>query len=150
MQNVYNLLYREEEREMIPFCHQEQIGLIPWSPLAVGVLSGKYLKGQQLTVIESDTSRLQPVHQNYQRYIAPPENAEIVKRVIEVAQTHDVTPVQIAIAWLLHKDVASPIIGTSNPAHVEEAVDALTIRISDQEISYLEDPYRPKPVTGHK
>jgi aryl-alcohol dehydrogenase (NADP+) len=150
MQNVYNLLYREEEREMIPFCQQEQIGLIPWSPLAVGVLSGKYLKEQQLFIQNSDTSRLQPGHQNYQRYIAPRENVEIVKRVIEIAQTHDVTPVQIAIAWLFHKDVASPIIGTSNPNHVEEAVDALTIRLSDQEIRYLEDPYRPKPVTGHK
>jgi aryl-alcohol dehydrogenase (NADP+) len=150
MQNVYNLLYREEEREMIPFCRQEQIGLIPWSPLAVGVLSGKYLKGSQLVVRNSDISRLQPSHQNYQRYIAPPENAEIVKRVIETAQGHDVTSVQIAIAWLLHKDVASPIIGTSNPTHVEEAVDALTIKLSDDEISYLEEPYRPKPVTGHK
>jgi len=114
------------------------------------VLSGKYLKGQQLLIQNSDTSRLQPGHQNYQRYIAPRENVEIVKRVIEIAQTHDVTPVQIAIAWLLHKDVASPIIGTSNPNHVEEAVDALTIRLSDQEIRYLEDPYRPKPVTDHK
>lgn len=114
------------------------------------VLSGKYLKGQQLLIQNSDTSRLQPGHQNHQRYIAPRENVEIVKRVIEIAQTHDVTPVQIAIAWLLHKDVASPIIGTSNPNHVEEAVDALTIRLSDQEIRYLEDPYRPKPVTDHK
>jgi aryl-alcohol dehydrogenase (NADP+) len=150
MQNVYNLLYREEEREMIPFCQQEQIGLIPWSPLAVGVLSGKYLKAHQLVVRDSDISRLQPGQQHYQRYIAPPENADIVQRVVEVAQTQDVTPVQIAIAWLLHKDTASPIIGTSNPDHLEEAVDALTITLSDQEISYLEEPYRPKPVTGHK
>lgn len=150
MQNVYNLLYREEEREMIPFCHQERIGLIPWSPLAVGVLSGKYLKGHRLAVSGTAISRLQPGHQHYQRYIAPPENAEIVKRVIQVAQTHDATPAQIAIAWLLHKGVASPIIGTSNPDHLEEAVAAVTLKLSDQEINYLEEPYRPKPVTGHQ
>jgi aryl-alcohol dehydrogenase-like predicted oxidoreductase len=149
MQNVYNLLYREEEREMIPFCQQEQIAVIPWSPLAVGVLSGKYLQGQQLVVHESDISRLQPGQQHYQRYITPPDNIEIVRRVIEVANTHDVTSAQIALAWLLHKGVTSPIIGTANPDHLEEAVDALTIRLSDQEITYLEDPYKPKPVTGH-
>jgi aryl-alcohol dehydrogenase-like predicted oxidoreductase len=149
MQNVYNLLYREEEREMIPFCKHEQIGIIPWSPLAVGVLSGKFLKGQQLVVHNSDISRLQRGQQHYQRYIAPPENAYIVQRVIEVANTHDVTPAQIAIAWLLHKGVTSPIIGTSNPDHVEEAVEALSIRLSDREITYLEEPYQPKLVTGH-
>jgi aryl-alcohol dehydrogenase-like predicted oxidoreductase len=149
MQNVYNLLYREEEREMLPFCQHEQIGVIPWSPLAVGVLSGKYLQGQHLVVQNSDNSRLQPGQQHYQRYIAPPENADIVHRVIEVAHTHDVTPAQIALAWVLHKGVVSPIIGTSNPDHVEEAVEALSIRLSDREITYLEEPYRPKPVTGH-
>jgi aryl-alcohol dehydrogenase-like predicted oxidoreductase len=117
--------------------------------LAVGVLSGKYLQGQHLVVQDSDNSRIQPDQQHYQRYIAPPENADIVHRVIEVTHTHDVTPAQIALAWLLHKGVVSPIIGTSNLDHVEEAVETLSIRLSDREITYLEEPCRAKPVTGH-
>lgn len=149
MQNLYNLLYREEEREMIPLCRHEEISLIPWSPLAVGVLSGKYLKQGKLVITESDIGRLHPDQENYQRYIVPPENADIVQRVTEVAETNGVTPVQIALAWLIHKEVI-PIVGTTNPDHIEEAVDALTVTLSDEEMRYLEEPYLPKPVTGHQ
>jgi len=115
----------------------------------VGVLSGKYLKKGKLVVRESDISRLQPGQLNYDRYFAPPENVDIVKRVIEVAETHDVTPVQIALAWLIHKDIV-PIIGTTNPDHVEEAVNALNVKLSENETKYLEEPYLPKPITGHQ
>jgi aryl-alcohol dehydrogenase-like predicted oxidoreductase len=148
MQNLYNLLYREEEREMIPLCRHEKVSLIPWSPLAVGVLSGKYLKDGKLAITDSDIARLQPDQQNYQRYIVPPENAVIVQRVADIAETHGVTPVQIALAWLLQKDVI-PIVGTTNPDHIVEAVDALAITLSDDEMRRLEEPYLPKPVTGH-
>jgi len=148
MQNLYNLLYREEEREMIPLCRHEKISLIPWSPIAVGVLSGKYLKEGKLVITDSDIGRLQPDQQNYQRYIVPLENAVIVQRVVNIAETHGVTPVQIALAWLFQKDVI-PIVGTTNPNHIVEAVDALTITLSDDEMRLLEAPYLPKPVTGH-
>jgi aryl-alcohol dehydrogenase (NADP+) len=148
MQNLYNLLYREEEREMIPLCRHEKISLIPWSPIAVGVLSGKYLKQGKLVITDSDIGRLQPDQQNYQRYIVPPENAVIVQRVVDIAKTHSATPVQIALAWLFQKDVI-PIVGTTNPNHIAEAVDALTITLSDDEMRQLEEPYLPKPVTGH-
>jgi len=148
MQNVYNLLYREEEREMIPLCKSENIGIIPWSPTAVGVLSGKYLKNGRLVVSEKDIKRLQPGENAHEVYIKPPENAEIVARVVELAKQKDVKPVQIAIAWLIHKGTI-PIIGTTKPEHVEEAVEALNIKLTDEEIKHLEEPYRPKPVFGH-
>ncbi len=149
MQNVYNLLYREEEREMIPLCKSENIGLIPWSPTAAGVLSGKYFKNGKLAVAESDISRLQPNTPDYKTYIEPPENAEIVGRVMELARNKGVKPAQIALAWLYYKGVTSPIIGTTKPEHVEEAVEAQEIRLQDNEAKYLEEPYRPKPVFGH-
>lgn len=149
MQNVYNLLYREEEREMIPLCKAEGIGIIPWSPTAVGVLSGKYYKDGKL-IPPVDNPRLSPDRIDYKIYIEPPENAEIVKRVIEVAQNKGVKPVQIALAWLLHKGVTAPIIGTTKTEHVEEAVEATTIKLTDDEIKYLEEPYKPKPVFGHR
>lgn len=150
MQNVYNLLYREEEREMIPLCKSEGIGLIPWSPTAVGVLSGKYLKEGELVVTDSDISRLRPGTPDYETYIKPRENAEIVKRVVELARSKEVKPVQIALAWLFNKGVTSPIIGTTNPEHLEEAVEALNVKLSEDEVKYLEEPYRPKQVFGHR
>ncbi|MBO3841167.1 MAG: aldo/keto reductase [Candidatus Brockarchaeota archaeon] len=149
MQNVYNLLYREEEREMIPLCRSENIGLIPWSPTAAGVLSGKYFKNGKLVVAETDISRIQPNTPEYRTYIEPPENAEIVRRVVELAQNKGVKPAQIALSWLYYKGVTSPIIGTTKPEHVDEAVEALGIRLRDDEVKYLEEPYRPKPVFGH-
>lgn len=150
MQNVYNLLYREEEREMIPFCKSEGIAIIPWSPLAVGVLSGKYLVGGRLVVTEKDLERIRPGTYDYNTYIAPPENAEIVRRVVEIAQNKGVKPSQIALAWLFSKGVTAPIIGTNSPEHVEEAVESLKVSLSNDEVKYLEEPYRPKPVFGHR
>ncbi|MBO3808578.1 MAG: aldo/keto reductase [Candidatus Brockarchaeota archaeon] len=149
MQNVYNLLYREEEREMIPLCRTENIGLIPWSPTAAGVLSGKYFKNGKLVVAETDISRLQPNTPDYRTYIEPPENAEIVGRVVELARNKGVKPAQVALSWLYYKGVTSPIIGTTKPEHVDEAVEALEVRLRDDEVKYLEELYRPKPVFGH-
>jgi aryl-alcohol dehydrogenase (NADP+) len=115
----------------------------------VGVLSGKYLKDGKLVVTEFDIERLRPNTPGYKTYIEPFENAEIVGRVVEMARDKGLKPVQIALAWLYHKGVASPIIGTTRPEHVEEAVEALGVKLSEDEIRYLEEPYRPKPVFGH-
>ncbi len=148
MQDKWNLLYREEEREMVPLCKSQNIGIIPWSPTAVGVLSGRYLKDGKLLIGQDDIKRLQPNSNGYRDYIEPPENAEIVKRVIELAQSKGVKPTQIAISWLIHKGVTAPIIGTSTPEHLQDAVEALDIKLSDADMKYLEEPYRPKPVTS--
>lgn len=149
MQNKYNLLYREEEREMNPLCRDQNMGIIPWSPTAVGVLSGKYLREQKLVVSKEDISRLQP--KGYDKdYIEHPENAEIVRRTIEIAENKGVKPAQIALSWLIHKGVAAPIIGTINPEHVQEAVDAVEISLTEQEVKYLEEPYKPKAIVGHR
>jgi aryl-alcohol dehydrogenase-like predicted oxidoreductase len=149
MQNKWNLLYREEEREMVPLCRNQNIGIIPWNPTAIGVLSGRYFKDGKLVVGKDDILRLQPNHNGYRDYIEPPENAEIVKRVIELAQGKGVKPNQIAIAWLIHKGAAAPIIGTTTPEHLQEAVEAVEVKLSDSDVKNLEEPYRPKPVTSY-
>lgn len=154
MQNKYSLLYREEEREMIPLCKDQNIGIIPYNPTGVGVLSGRYLKEGKIIVSPSDTRRLQPnipdpgVSRN-RVFVEAPANTEIVKRTVEVAQNKGVKPVHIALAWLLHKGVTAPIIGTTNPEHVEEAVQSLEVHLSNDEMKYLEEPYKPMPVIGH-
>lgn len=149
MQNRYNLLYREEEREMIPFCKANGIGIIPWSPTAAGVLSERFYKDGKIILPENET-RIKPGSDDYRVYIEPPENAEILRRASEIAKNKGITISQVAIAWLLHKGVTAPIIGTTKPEHVEEAVNATTVKLSDDEIKYLEEPYKPKPVYGHR
>lgn len=149
-QGPYNLLYREEERELIPFCRIHNIAYLAYSPTAVGVLSGRYYRDGKLVIPDRETApeRLWPEAGGsyaYKAYIEPPENIEIVKRVIEIAQEKNAKPAQIAIAWLIHKGVI-PIVGTSKVEHLEEAVEALKIKLNDKEIKYLEEPYKPKPV----
>jgi 1-deoxyxylulose-5-phosphate synthase len=148
MQNLYNLLYREEEREMIPLCKAEGVALIPWGPTAGGFLSGKYFKDGKLVTNEKDNQRVAPGSIGYARYVKP-QNDQIVGRVIELAQRKGVTPTQLALAWLLHKGVAAPIVGTSKVEHLEEMVEAISVRISDEEAKHLEEPYIPQPVSGH-
>ncbi|MGC8674297.1 MAG: aldo/keto reductase [Thermoprotei archaeon] len=150
MQDLYNLLYREEEREMIPFCREHGVGLIPWSPNAVGVLSGKYLKDGKLEVGPNDIRRLAPESGDYKLYIEPPENSEIVKRVVEVAKSKGATPTQVGLAWLFEKGVTAPIIATTKVEHLEEAVGALDVKLTADEVKYLEEPYRAKSVHGHR
>jgi len=146
-QTPYNLLYREEEREMIPFCKAHKIAYMAYSPLAAGVLSGRFYKDGQLVVPPEGPGRLTATEfYAYKAYVAPPENAEIVGRVIEVAQSKGVKPAQIALAWLFHKGVDVAIIGTSKVEHLEDAVEALELKLTDDEIRYLEEPYRPKPI----
>jgi aryl-alcohol dehydrogenase (NADP+) len=146
MQNHYNLIYREEEREMNPLCAAEGVGLIPWSPLARGLLAGSVTpEGQQLTT----RSQTDKYAQSMFRY--DDTDFEIVSRVHILAGEHGAKPAQIALAWLLHKSgVVAPIIGASKPGHIEDAVGAVEIELSEEEIAYLEEPYQPYPVVGHE
>jgi len=142
MQNHYNLCYREEEREMIPFCQDQGIGLICWSPLAKGFLTGKYTRGK---TPESVRYRADQLFSD--RYFRP-EDFDVVEQVVRLAREKGVTPSQIALAWLLHKGVVAPIVGATKVEHVEEAVGALKVRLAQDDISRLEAPYRPHPVIG--
>jgi 1-deoxyxylulose-5-phosphate synthase len=149
MQDLYNLLYREEEREMIPLCKAEGVALIPWSPTAGGILSGKYFQDGKLVTTEKDNQRVAPGSMGHSRYVGKPQNDQVVGRVVEVAKRKGVTPNQVALAWLLLRGVTAPIIGTSKVEHLEEMVDAVNVKISEEEAKYLEEPYIPQPITGH-
>jgi 1-deoxyxylulose-5-phosphate synthase len=144
MQNHYNLIYREEEREMIPLCRQEGIGVIPWSPLARGFLAGTRTRERSGESMRSRSDDF--AHRMYYQ----DEDFDVVDRVVELGQQRDVKPAQIALAWLLHQPVVTaPIIGATKMVHLEEAVSALNIHLSAEERAYLEAPYRPHPLLGH-
>ena len=137
MQNHYNLVYREEEREMNPRCENKNIPLIPYSPLAGGFLTGKYKRGNP---VDSPRSRVSSVGKWYFR----PNDFDILDRLIEMASEKDVKPVQLALAWILHrKNVAAPIIGASKIQHVDDAVEALEIKLSPEDMNRLEELYQP-------
>jgi aryl-alcohol dehydrogenase (NADP+) len=144
MQNHYNLVYREEEREMLPLCQAEGVGVIPWSPLARGFLAGNR---QRTDYGDTTAYRTDDYAQNmYYRE----NDFDVVGRVVHLAEQRGVSPAQVALAWLLHKPaVSAPIIGASKLAHLEQAVAALEISLSTEEILYLEEPYQPHPVLGH-
>jgi aryl-alcohol dehydrogenase-like predicted oxidoreductase len=145
MQNHYNLVYREEEREMLPLCRAEGIGVIPWSPLARGFLAGTRHRsgGGETTRSKSDSFA--------QRMYFQEMDFAVVERAEALAERRGVTPAQIALAWLLHQEgVTAPIIGASKMAHLEQAVAALEIDLAAEEQAYLEEPYRPHPVLGHE
>ncbi|HEX6386082.1 MAG TPA: aldo/keto reductase [Anaerolineae bacterium] len=144
MQNHYNLVYREEEREMIPLCIDQGVGLIPWSPLARGFLAGNRSRQDW-----GETTRAKSDHFAHEMYYDEGDFA-IVDRVVELAEQKEVSPAQIALAWILHQPgVSAPIIGASKMHHLEEAIAAVAIELSDEERAYLEEPYRPHPVLGH-
>ena len=144
MQNHYNLVYREEEREMLPLCRAEGIGVIPWSPLARGFLAGNRSPQDYGETVRSKTDRFA------QSMYYEEDDFEVAKRAAELAEKRGVTPAQIALAWMLHqKDVTAPIIGASKMPHLEQAVAALDIQLSTEEIASLEEPYRPHRVLGH-
>ena len=143
MQNHYSLLYREEEREMLPLCAEADIGVIPWSPLARGYLARPHEAFDATTRGESDDyAREHPYFEGNGR--------EINERVAELADENDASMAQIALAWLLHQDaVDAPIVGTTSIEHLEEAVAALDISLSASDQSWLEEPYEPVSVSGH-
>ncbi|WP_207587941.1 aldo/keto reductase [Halomontanus rarus] len=143
MQNHYNLVYREEEREMLPLCASEKIGVIPWSPLARGYLTRPHEE------IDA-TKRGETEDHMYDHPYRDGGGKEINERVAELADEKDVTMAQIALSWLLHQDwVDAPIVGTTSVEHLEDAVEALDISLSESEQEYLEEPYEPVPVSGH-
>ncbi|MFC6732875.1 MULTISPECIES: aldo/keto reductase [unclassified Haladaptatus] len=144
MQNHYNLLYREEEREMLPLCEKEDIGVIPWSPLARGYLTRPHVEFDATTRGQSDQ------HARRHPYLEG-GGKEVNERVEELAAEKDVTMAQISLSWLLHKDwVDAPIVGTTSVEHLEQAVEALDISLSASEMEYLEEPYQPVRVSGHQ
>lgn len=144
MQNHYNLVYREEEREMIPLCRDQGIGIIPWSPLARGFLAGNRTRDKSGETTRSKSDAFG--HNLYYRE----EDFKIVDRVGELAKERGVKPTQIALAWILQQPgVTAPIIGASKMFQLEEAVAALEIKLSKEECTFLEELYQPHPVLGH-
>ncbi|WP_435332801.1 aldo/keto reductase [Haloarchaeobius sp. TZWWS8] len=143
MQNHYNLLYREEEREMLPLCAKQGVAVIPWSPLARGYLARPHEEFDATARGKSDEhARNHPYFEGGGR--------EVNERVQELAAQEDATMAQIALAWVLSKDVVdAPIVGTTSVEHLEEAVAALDIDLSDSDVEWLEEPYEPVPVSGH-
>ena len=145
MQNHYNLAYREEEREMIPLCEDEEVPLLPWSPLGRGFLTGKYKRKTRPSTIRYRKDRYLG-----SRYFRP-EDFDVVERLEEVAREKGAKPAQVALAWLLQKgDVASPIIGPTRVEQLEELVGATGIPLKSSEMKRLEEPYRPHAVLGHE
>jgi aryl-alcohol dehydrogenase (NADP+) len=143
MQNHYNLVYREEEREMIPLCQEEGVGVIPWSPLARGFLAGNRLKAGY-----GDTPRAKTDDFAHELYFTEPDFA-VAERVAELAVKKGVKPAQIALAWILAKPgVTAPIVGASKLSQLDEAVAALDVRLSSDDIAFVEAPYQPHPVLG--
>ena len=144
MQNHYNLVYREEEREMVPLCIDQGIGIIPWSPLARGFLAGNRTSDRKGTTTRALSDSF--AHQLY--YQA--DDFAVVDRVKAVADALGKTMPQVALAWMLSKPyITAPIVGASKLPHLEQAVDALTVALTPEHIRLLEEPYRPHPVAGH-
>jgi aryl-alcohol dehydrogenase-like predicted oxidoreductase len=142
MQNHYNLVYREEEREMIPLCQDQGVGVIPWSPLARGLLAGSRTRTERLTVrASSDT---------FADVLYTEADFDVVDQVVALARTRGLPAAQIALAWLLHKPgVTAPIIGATKVSHLDDAIAAAEVSLTEDEIKQLEDPYLPHPVVGH-
>ncbi len=141
MENHYNLLYREDERELIPSCRQMGVSLMPYSPLAGGHLAratwtSDTLRGKTDTVVKGKYDRMEQY------------DMKIVTRVNELAEKHGCTMSQIAVAWHLAKDVASPIIGATKEKYIDDAVGALKIKLSKEDVAYLEELYVPHPIVG--
>jgi len=145
MQNHYNLVYREEEREMIPQCIDQGVGVLPWSPLARGLLAGNRTReGERLTT----RARTDPFGDSL--YTTPELDFAVVDRVAEVAAARGVPPAQVALAWLLHRPgVTAPIVGATRLQHLEDAIAAEGLSLDDGEIARLEEPYVPHAVSGH-
>jgi 1-deoxyxylulose-5-phosphate synthase len=144
MQCHYNLVYREEEREMLPQCVDQGIGVIPWSPLARGMLAGNRTRDGERRTTRSGTDPFTDHLYNN------PADFDVVDRVAEVGAGRGVPGAQVALAWLLHKPVVTaPIVGATKVGHLEDALAAEKLSLSAEEIARLEEPYVPHPVLGH-
>ena len=139
MQDHYNLLYREEEREMLPLCADQEIGVIPWSPLARGRLTRPW---------DAETARTET--DEFGATLYRDEDEQIVTRTLEVAERLGRSPAQVGLAWLLSNPVVTaPIVGVTKPKHLEDAIAAVDLDLPDDAIAALEEPYRPHPIAGH-
>jgi len=145
MQNHYNLIYREEEREMIPLCIDQGVGVIPWSPLARGVLAGNRTRaGERRTTRANSDAFGDSLYQQDSDF-------DVVDRVAEVAAARDVPPAQVALSWLLQQPgMTAPIIGATRLGHLEDALAAEELSLAPDEAARLEEPYVPHPVLGHR
>lgn len=144
MQNHLNLIYREEEREMMPLCREEKIGVIPYSPLASGRLTRDWSADSTLRAETDQIAR-------FKYDTTTDTDRQVVERVAELADKHGASRVHIALAWLLQKEpVTAPIIGATKIAHLEEAAGALAVKLTPEEVSYLEEPYVPHRIVGHQ
>jgi 1-deoxyxylulose-5-phosphate synthase len=143
MQNHYNLAYREEEREMIPFCRHLGVGVIPWSPLARGLLAGtRHRSGEPRTP--------RAASDDYARQLYSADDFDTADAVQTVAADLGVRPASVALAWLLRNPaVTAPILGATAPDHIDQATGALAVRLSDEQVDRLQAPYRPHPIRGH-
>jgi len=142
MQNHYNLVYREEEREMIPLCLDQGVRLIPWSPLARGLLAGGRERGGERTTVRAGSDRVAEMYED--------SDFDVVDVVREVAEERGLPPAQIALAWLLGKPaVTAPIVGATKLGHLEDAIAAVDVALTEEEAARLEAPYRPHPILGH-
>ncbi len=143
MQNHYNLVYREEEREMIPFCLDQGIGMIPWSPLARGFLAGNRKRGER-----SASLREQHDAYGHSLYYADADY-DVAERVVAVAETKGVPPIQVALAWVLNRPgVAAPIVSATRLEQLDQLVDGLSVKLTAEEVAAVEEPYVPHQVTG--
>jgi len=142
MQNFYNLVYREEEREMLPICRDQGVGVIPWSPLARGFLGRSHQHA-----LDKETTRAKSDNVLDMKF--GEADVEILRRVEETANKHGKSNAQIATAWLLAKGVTAPIVGASKMQHLEDAIGAAEIKLTADEVKYLEEPYLPKAVAGN-
>ena len=141
MQNHYNLIYREEEREMLPLCREEGIGVVPWSPMARGRLTRPAGAAETTRATTDDIA---------QDMYGAPHDEEIAARVREASERLGQPPARVALAWMLQKpEITSPIVGASKPGHLEDAVAALEVALDDETVEALEEPYRTIPVAGH-
>jgi aryl-alcohol dehydrogenase-like predicted oxidoreductase len=143
MQNHYNLVYREEEREMIPLCNDSGVALLPWSPLARGFLAA---------APEADgapASARAEADETTRKFYGRPSDLEIRERLRTLAVDKGTSPAALAYAWLLHKGVTSPVAGASKPSHLTQAVAALDVTLTAAEAATLEAPYEPRAVLGH-
>lgn len=142
MQNYYNVMYREEEREMLPLCADQGIGVIPWSPLARGLLTREADASSTRQMMDEAGKRMFA-------HLGEPDKL-IITRVGEIAERRGVPRAQVALAWLLAKPVVTaPIVGASKPHHLEDAIGALELTLTPEETAFLEEPYVPHPITGH-
>ncbi len=143
MQNYHNLLYREEEREMIPYCRDTGVGLIPWSPVARGVLARPW--DTRNTEREASDNFLKSLIRSKETEI----DKAIVDRVEEIAQKKGVNMAQVAMAWSLRQEGVNPIVGLGSKERIDQAVEAVKVKLSEEEARYLEEPYMPKVVQGY-